>query len=71
MPPIQTVEEAFQRADTFLSRYFTFKRPLSAQKEGASWHLVYDVGVFGIEKVQLTIDATSGFVTEYTDRRGA
>ena len=66
MPRLQTVEEAFQRADAFLSKYYAFKRPLSAKKEGDNWLLEYDVGVFGVEKVRLRIEAESGSIIDYT-----
>lgn len=66
MPPIQTVEEAIQRAAAFLDKYYAFKRPLSAKRDGDSWRLVFDVGVFGTTRVRIAIDATTGAVTEYS-----
>jgi hypothetical protein len=71
VPPINTAEEAINRADGFLMRYYPFKRPLSVRKDGNAWYLVYDVGVMSINKVQLTIDATTGAVLEYSDPRAA
>jgi hypothetical protein len=59
-----------RRGEEFLSRYYAFKRPLSVKKEGDTWLLEFDVGVFAIDRVKLTIDATSGSIIGYADPRG-
>lgn len=66
MPPIQTVEEAIRTGESFVGRYYAFKRPLEAKREGDTWWVVFDVGVFRQERVQLRIDANSGLIIEYT-----
>lgn len=71
VPPIQTVEDAIQRADQFLSRYYAFKRPLAVTKEEDTWLLEYDVGVLRIEKIRLRIDTNSGAVVEYNNPKGS
>ena len=65
-PPILTAEDAAQRADLFLNRYYAFKTLLSVKKAGGLWHLVYDVSVIPPRtRVNLSVDADSGKVTAY------
>ena len=66
MPPIQTAEEAATRADQFISRYYVIKRLLSVHRQGDSWRLVYDIGIFPpASKVEVLLDAATGNVTAY------
>jgi hypothetical protein len=66
MPPIGTVEEAIRAGEAFVGRYYAFKKPLEARKEGDTWLVVFDVGVFHVQRLRLRIDANSGLITEYT-----
>jgi len=71
VPPITTVEEAILRADEFVGRYYSFKRPLSAKKDGDTWLMEYDVGIIAVEKLKLRLDANTGSVIEYIDPRAS
>lgn len=66
MLPIQTVEEAIRTGEAFVARYYFFKRPQEAKKEGDTWLVVFDVGVFTKELLRLRIDANSGSIIEYS-----
>jgi len=65
VPPVETVEEAIRTAEAFVGRYYGFKRPLEARKEGDTWWVVFDVGVLTVERVELRIDADSGSIIDY------
>lgn len=69
MLTIETAEDAIERADQFLSKYYPFKQPLSVKKEEDTWLLEFNVGVLSIQKVQLRLRASSGSVIEYDDLR--
>ncbi len=70
MPPMRTVEQAIQRGEAFIERYYVFKRPLQAKKEGDTWLVVFDVGVLNEQRVQITIDANSGSIIDYEAPKG-
>lgn len=66
MPPIQTLEQAPNRADQFIARYYVFKRLVSVRQESGSWRLVYDVNILPpAQRVEITLDAATGEVTGY------
>ena len=67
MPNIFTAQEAIETSDRFLSKYYSFARPTTARKEGDIWLVVFNVGVFQPEKVQLRIDSNTGDVVEFDD----
>ena len=59
-------KEAIERANTFLQTYYPWRRPMSAQKEGDSWFVVFNVGILlAQERVEVTIDAATGSITGY------
>ena len=66
MPPIQNVEEAIGAGEAFLSKYYVIKRPMDVQREGDTWTLIFNVGLFFQERVELKIDANSGSIIGYT-----
>jgi hypothetical protein len=63
--PIQTAEDAIQRAESFLGRYYAFRRLLAVRKEDIGWLLEFDVGLITKEVVRITLDASTGTVIEY------
>lgn len=65
MSPVQTVEDAIKTGEAFVGRYYGFKRPLKAKKEGDTWFVVFDVGILKVERVELRIDSDSGSIIEY------
>ena len=72
MPEIRTAEEAADRAEKFLGRYYAFRTLKSASKEGRSWKLVYDTSIVPIAEslVEITIDASTGDVMGYGKVKG-
>ena len=65
--PLTTAEQAINKGDVFLSRYYLVRRPTSARQEGEQWKVSFDVNIIGPkETVFLTIDAQTGAITEFS-----
>ena len=67
MAVITTAEDAIETGDVFLSKYYPFKRPLSAKIEEENWLVVFDVGAIKVQRVGLKIDANTGAILEVDD----
>ena len=65
--PIKTAEQAINRGDAFLSRFYLTRRPITTRQEGNQWKVVFDVSIIGPkQRVFLTIDSESGAITEFS-----
>lgn len=65
--PITTAEQAINRGDVFLSRYYLVRKPVSALQEQEQWKVSFDVTIFGPQQtVLLTIDTQTGAITEFS-----
>jgi len=65
MPLIETAEDAATIAETFLGRYYVFRKLLKAKREDDAWLVEFDVGVFNRQVARIMLDAQTGKVTEY------
>ena len=66
MSEIATVEQAVQKAESFLIRYYTFLRLESVKKSANSWIVRFDVAVVGPKRiVTIKLDKDTGEVIEY------
>ena len=65
--PITTAEQAINKGDSFLTRYFLVRKSVSVRQEGEQWKVSLDVTIFGPkETVFLTIDTHTGAITEFS-----
>ena len=67
MPIISTAEDAINTTDNFMRKYYTYLRPLSAKKEEQAWLVVFDAGVFKVQRVELRVDPETGSILEFND----
>ena len=65
MPIVETAEDAIMLADDFLSRYYTWKHPLTARNNGDSWTVLFDVGAVATRKIEMKVDCASGKILEF------
>ena len=63
---VKSAAEATRIATSFLKQYYGFLRPISAEKEKASWIVKIDVGVITKQIAEVQIDALTADVTEYS-----
>ena len=62
---VETAEDAIMMADDFLSRYYTWKHPLTARNDGDSWTVLFDVGAVTTRKIEMKVDSASGKILEF------
>lgn len=66
MSEIRTAEDAIRKADTFVSKYFLFRRLEGVKKVEGNWVLRYDVSVVGPRRiVTIKFDGKTGGLVEY------
>ena len=66
MNGIATAEDAVKKADSFLDKYYLFRRLEGVKKTGDSWVVQYDVSVIGPPKIVIIkFDAKTGSLIEY------
>lgn len=65
MPPINSADQATEKAVQFVKKYFAFQQPISARQADGKWLVKINVGIFQEQIATVTIDATSGDVTAY------
>ncbi|MBI4306692.1 MAG: hypothetical protein HY678_10280 [Chloroflexi bacterium] len=65
MPPINSADQATEKAVQFLKRHFAFQQPKSAKQVNGEWIVKVNVGLFFEQIATVTIDAKSGEVTAY------
>ena len=65
MPIVETAEDAIMLADDFLSRYYTWKHPLTARNNGDSLTVLFDVGAVSTRKIEMKVDCASGKILEF------
>ena len=63
---IKSAAEATRIATSFLKQYYGFLRPISAEKENATWIVKVDVGVLQHEIAKVKIDASTSDIVEYS-----
>ena len=66
MGEIKTAEDAISKAESFLAKYYAFRRLESVKKKEDGWVVRFDVSIIG-PKIIVTIklDKTTGEVVEY------
>jgi len=63
----KTVEEALEKADSFINKYYFFRKLEKVKRENGHWLVQYDVSVIGPKiSAVVKIDANTGGVIEYT-----
>jgi hypothetical protein len=65
MPIVETAEDAIMMADDFLSRYYTWKHPLTARNDGDSWTALFDEEAITTRKIEMKVDCASGKILEF------
>lgn len=65
MAIVETAEDAIMLADDFLSKYYTWKHPLTARNDGDSWTVLFDVGAVTTRKIEMKVDCASGKILEF------
>ena len=65
MAIVETAEDAIMLADDFLSRYYTWKHPLTTRNDGDSWTVLFDVGAVTTRKIEMKVDCASGKILEF------
>lgn len=67
MPPVRNVEQAVLYAESFVTRYYPFRKLKRAFRdtEKGVWYVEFDVGVFNTELVTVGLDPESGEIIEY------
>lgn len=70
MSKINTVEEAVEKAESLIDKYYYFRKLERVQREQSEWVVSFDVSVIG-PKVSATvkINADTGEIVEYTTDR--
>ena len=67
MTAISTAEDAITTGDNFMRKYYTYLRPMTARKEDKNWLVVFDVGAFFVQRVEVRIDSESGSIVEFNE----
>jgi hypothetical protein len=62
---VESAQQATEIATEFLTRWYTFLRPISAKREDGAWVVQVDVGVLGQKIATLRISAASGAILEF------
>lgn len=62
---VKSAKEATEIAQTFISKYRFFTRPLKAVREDDIWLVELDVGPLFTVVAKVKIDAKSGEILEY------
>ena len=65
IPIVESAEDAIMMADDFLSRYYTWKHPLTARNNGDTWTVLFDVGAVTTRKIEMKVDSASGKILEF------
>ena len=66
MSEINTAEDAVRKADSFLDKYYLFRRLEGVKKTDDNWVVRYDVSLIGPKKmVIIKFDAKTGSLIEY------
>lgn len=66
MSEIRTAEDAIRKADTFLTKYFLFRRLEGVRKVEGNWVIRYDVSVVGPKRIVIIkFDGKTGGLVEY------
>jgi len=66
MSEINTAEDAVRKADSFLTKYYIFRRLEGVKKTDDNWVVQYDVSVIGPKKIVIIkFDAKTGSLIEY------
>ena len=66
MSEINTAEDAVRKADSFLDKYYLFRRLEGVKKTDDTWVVQYDVSLIGPKKmVIIKFDAKTGSLIEY------
>ena len=65
MPAISTAEEAIEKAEELVSRYYPFKRLTKALPENLTWVVEFDIGVLETSIVRIVLNAETGKVQTY------
>jgi hypothetical protein len=66
MKEITTAEDAIRQAESFLNRYYAFRRLAGVRKEGDNWVVRFDVSIIGPKSiVTIKLDSKTGAVVEY------
>lgn len=65
MAIVETAEDAIMLGDDFLSRYYSWKHPLTARNDGDSWTVLFDVGAVNARKIEMRIDCATGKILEF------
>ena len=67
MSEIRTAEDAIEKAELFLMKYYPFRKLQSVRGAENSWIVRFDVAVIGPKiVVSITLDKYTGEVVEYT-----
>ena len=66
MSEIRTAEDAIRKADTFLTKYFLFRRLEGVRKVEGNWVLRYDVSIVGPKRIVIVrFNEKTGGLVEY------
>ena len=66
MNEINTAEDAIRKADSFLDKYYMFRRLEGVKKTNDNWVVQYDVSLIGPQKIVIIkFDAKTGSLIEY------
>lgn len=66
MSEIRTAEDAIRKADTFLNKYYLFRRLEGVKKVENNWVARYDVSVVGPKRIVIVkFDEKTGGLVEY------
>jgi len=66
MSEINTAEDAVRKADSFLTKYYLFRRLEGVKKTDDTWVVQYDVSLIGPKKIVIIkFDAKTGSLIEY------
>lgn len=67
MSEIRTAEDAIEKAELFLMKYYPFRKLQGVRRAENSWIVQFDVSVIGQKiVVSMTLDKDTGEVIEYT-----
>ncbi|MBM3925973.1 MAG: hypothetical protein FJ320_08300 [SAR202 cluster bacterium] len=65
MPAFETLEDAVKKADSFIDKYYAFRRLRKAKKRDGAWLVEFNIGVVKPEIVTIKIDEKTGKVVDY------
>jgi hypothetical protein len=65
MPVLETLEDAVRKADSFIDKYYAFRRLRKAKRQNGVWLVEFNVGIVRPEIVTIKIDEKTGKVVDY------